>query len=814
MVYINKDIKDFKIVRSFNGGLRLRSESLFKDIKSERYKNFLEDVFDIRGVKSVDTSPLTRTVRILYDPAEIRGKALCSNLKKILSNSEKYSHKERCQSVNHLILNENIRRLNRFGDVVTTWQVKHSSSGRLRVTHPILYRRSACFDYIEKKMLNTPGIEKLIYNPNSQSILITYQAEKINEKRILSILHLSLAELVSKLKPKDRYDVQRPLTVTSLGLAAAGDYLFPWLIPLSTTLVYYSAKPTFDKAKKNILKKRKFGVEILDSLVTLSCLATGQVFAAALMVFLVGIGRNMLNKPSEETKRLLSRVIYKVPRFTWLIKGKKRIEISIQDLKEGDRIVLEKGDIVPVDGLVYKGTAVLNECNLTGQMDPIKKKAKDEVYASSKIISGKIYIEVKKTASESIVAKLKEVIFKTANYKIKAHRIGEKVQANVILPTLGASLMGYGMGGFDSAMAVVTADYGTGIKVTTPMGFLATLGIATKHRIFIKEGAAFERLAKVDTFLFKKNESLLERQLKIEDVIKLDGIGRNEILGYAVAATDMFYNSLTKALIGEARQLNIDIPKIYRANGMAVTGDGVSLIVGNDLLIESYGIYIPTSIKDRLIFLRHRRRDLVLVALDKNLVGAVEVGRTDSFLATGIIQDLKKKGVKDIILTSSRNDRHIKELANSLGIETCYNGISNKEEARLINRLHKDDRKVAMVSDTYANTCPKADVFISLGGVSDIENNKADVILQKEDFIKLPLVLDISRNLRNNTRRTVGLIAVPNTLCICGAMFGVFGFVQVLLLNSGFNFLATLSNSIPLYRTYEEELQEEHQMKP
>ena len=792
-------VKEIQIIRKFEGVIRFRSESLFR---FNSYKELLADVAVIKGVEGVDSSPVTKTIRVLYNSAQIKEKTLLSNLTRILNTVKKSSRQKPLAEV---------RSLRRYGHTVSGWQVRSSSLGRLRVSHPSLYRRKACLEYLEERLLDTPGIEKVTGNLNTQSILVYYQEQKINQERILAISQISLSEALVKFKNKDKQNLHRPLTVTSLGLAAAGDYFFPWMIPMNAALICYTGKPTFDKVKKNLWKK-KFGLEILDAFVTVSCLATGQIFAAALMVFLVGMGRNMLNKPSDDSKKLLSRLIYKIPRFAWLIKGKKEIEVSVKSLKPGDRIVLGAGEIIPIDGVIYSGNAVIDESNLTGQINPVKKKKLNKVFSSTKIISGKIYVKVNKSVAESIATKIKDIVFNTSNHKIRAHCIGEKVQEHAVLPTIGASFLSYGMGGFDSAMAVVTADYGTGIKTTTPMGFLSTLGLAVKQGVFIKDGAAFEKLAGVDAVIFKNENNFKDREWEVRNILKFNGLTKEEILGFAAVGTSLFYNPLTKALMNKVKEMNLKNPGIYRYSGDTLTVNGENLVVGNDVLLKSRDIEIPSSVKDRLFCLRALKEDLLFIALEGKLAGAIEVGSSERLLTVDIIENLKRRGVEEIAFASSERNKDTQRLADSLGINYFAN-ISPKEESGIVNRLHKDDRKVAIISDSSNLYPSRPDVSIALSEFSNIGDNNAHIILRKGDFLKLPAVFDISKNFRRNTRRTVGLIAIPNTLCICGAMFGVIGFAQTMILNCGCNFIATLSNSIPLYRTYEDELQQEYTEK-
>jgi len=800
--------KRIEIVRRFNGGLRFRSAALFKSTKSKKYKFFLENVVSINGIQNIEMSPVTRSLRILYDPAKIEEQSLLNRLTAIVHKARKHSSKDVPLSFHPMGLKEGPRAIHCYDNILSSWQINHSSPGRLRVSNSLLYRKRMCLHHIEEKLMKVPGIERVSANAVSQSVLILYQEEKISRQKILALLQSSFMEAVSLFAGKDKIDSTSAVTTTSLALAIAGDYLFPPLIPFNTALLLYSAKPTFDKAKKNLFKRKKFGIEILDAAVTLSCLATGQIFAAALMVFLVNFGRNMLNKPSEDSKKLLSHLIYKVPRFAWLVKGEKRIEIHIEDLKPGDRIVLEKGDIVPADGVIYQGNALLEEQSF-GHILPVKKNKSDLVFAAAKVLKGRIFVEVKTTSKESSIAKLKDVLLKTSGHKRKVQHLGEKFQEYAVLPTLGMSLLGYGVGGFDSAMAVITTDYGTGLKVMTPMAFLSTLGMATREQIFIKEVNAFERLADVDTVILRKNPVLDQKALEVKDVLRLNGLSHEELLGYAAAGQNMLYSPLAQPLVNKAKELNINVPRVFGHNGTMTTQDGSPLLVGNDLLMASHDIKIPSAVRDRMASLKSEGSHLTLVALDQRIVGAVEIGYGDRFLAADIIQELKKRGIQDMRLTSLDKDKSTQELAHSLGIQDYYDGLSVSQEADLIHRCHKNSQKVAVISEAHSPSPIKADVFISLDHLANIETNPADIILQRKDFSKLPLAWDISKKLQKTTQRTVGLIAVPTTLCICGSVFGILGFIPVLLINAGVNFVVTLSNTIPLYRTYEKELQEE-----
>ncbi len=240
----------------------------------------------------------------------------------------------------------------------------------------------------------------------------------------------------SEQKAKSTVDLDLPVATASLGLAAVSTFTAPILLPVAAGLFLYSVIPSFKSARQVLFKEKRLGVDVLDSIVVVACLSTGQIFAGSVLAWCLSFGRKLVKKTEDDSKKMLLNVFGKQPRFVWLYKNGQEIETSLEKLKLGDIIMVNTGETVPVDGEIVEGMAMIDQHALTGESAPAEKTKGDKVFASTTMLAGKIQVAVTSAGSETTSAKLARILNDTAGYKLRAQSQGEELADKAVIPTL------------------------------------------------------------------------------------------------------------------------------------------------------------------------------------------------------------------------------------------------------------------------------------------------------------------------------------------------------------------------------------------
>ncbi len=811
-----------EVICHFDGYLRLKSE-LFKDPKNDPLcHRALNKLFGLEAIEKIKINSFLETCLIAYDSSKVYASSILNTIEKSQQKEQKEENANPDFSTSHpsplCVLsriegNKKEINFNRHGNLFTGWEIVHQASGRIRLSHPVLYRNRIYCQQIENTLLNSVGVKRFKANPTTNTVLIIYDEDKVTPDKLLHILELRMQEIVQKIRRKDKPQLEFTLATTSLGLAAVGTYTMPVLLPLNAALVFYTARVSFKGALRTIFKERRIGVDILDSIVTVACLVTGQIFAAALMVWCLGIGRKILDKTTEQSRQLLTEAFGKQTNFVWLYKDGQEIEVPIGVLRPDDIIVVNTGEQIPVDGEVTSGDAMVDQHALTGESAPVEKRDGNEVYAMTVILAGKLYIKVKESGENTTASKIKRIIQHSAGYKVRVQSTGERIADRAVIPTLGLATLGYYSRGSSASMAIINCDYGTGIRVAAPTALLATLIYAAKNGILIKNGRALESLPKVKTFIFDKTGTLTREVPEVKEIICNDGKFKPEdVLFYTAVTEQRFSHPIAKAILKKAEEENIRLSNRDRAKynvgfGIEVILNGDIIKVGSNRYMHRERIAIPSFINKKLEGIYIQGGSSVLVAVNDKLAGALELESSHRPEAFDVIQGLRERKVENIVLISGDHEAPTKDLANKLGIDTYYSEILPQDKLRYVKKFQGKNGYVAMVGDGI-NDSPalsRADVSISLRGASDIATDVADIVFIDGDLSKTNFLYDISTGLKKNVNRSMAMIIIPNTICIIGALFGKFGLVHSLFFNNGANFAATVNGTLPLNGALEEE---------
>ena len=695
-------------------------------------------------------------------------------------------------------------KFNRIGSVITLWEPRHCLPGRLRLHNPLLYRRSAFCKQVEKDLSNWPAVLEYKANNLTGNIAVAFDPAKTDAEGIVRFLDKSLAEMLTGDTALDGKKLGQ-FEFSSAAFASA--LLFPEAVLLNSLSVLYTGYPIFKKAAVAI-KDRKVKVDILDTVVVGGCLAAGQISVAAFMVWVVALADKIQDKTSKSTGEMLSHIFGNQPRFAWVEKGGKEVQAPVSSVKKGGVIIVHSGEAVPLDGEVCGGSALVDQSALTGESQPVEKRKGEKAFACTTVISGEIRVSVEKTGQDTIAGKIQQIITEAAEHKTKAHSVGELIADKAVIPTLMLGGVGLATGGPGTALAVVNSDFGTGIRVAAPTLLLCHLIAMAKRGILVKRGEAFDKIANVEVFMFDKTGTLTEEVPRITETLSLEAkYTPEQIIGWAAAAERHVSHPIARAIVEKAAALKLPMPQKEKAKfhiglGVEVTVGKKNIKAGSARYLAEEGVKVPRKAAERIAAFAKNGQGVILVAVNNRLAGIIglkTVPRKDAFET---IKYLRSRGVKEIVLISGDHEDVTRTIAAELGVDKYYAGVLPHEKADYVKKYKAQGKIVAMVGDGVNDgpALSTADVSISLKGASSIAVDTADIIFMDGHFEKIHVLFDNAYEFKRGITASFRLIAIPNAICIIGALLRFWGLGASLIFNNFFNILATVKATAPLYR--------------
>lgn len=785
--------------------VRFSSARLFRDSRGSFARTFFARAFRAPGVVQVAVDTQRHTADIVFDSAITPRDRRLAELTRALTNAPAPATSGEALVVPATAPDAQATpvRLQRYGRRLSTWTARHELPGRIRLHHPVLYRRRELCQAVERELMNTFGVDRYSTDEFTASVLIQYDPKQIRVHQIIELLDALLPN--AKDFPIAPVDLDLPVCTASVALAAASQFLVPALAPLSAAVFLYSVIPSFQNAYRVVRKERRLGVDVLDAIVVLTCLVTNRVLAGTVLGFTLGVSRKLVQRTEDSSKKMLLNVFGKQPRFVWLETNGTEVETPLERLKLGDVIVVHTGEAVPVDGDVLEGMAMVDQHTLTGESAPVEKVKGDKVLASTTLIAGKVRVAVTSAGTDTTSAKLARILNDTAGYKLRSQSRGEDLADRAVAPTLALGALGLVTTGVNGAAAVINCDLGTGIRMAAPIAMLSSLTLSAEHGILVKDGRALELLRSVDTFLFDKTGTLTRERPEVGRVLCYGGHEQNQILRWAAAAEQKFSHPIAKAILDRAHTLQLQLPKIddskYQVGyGISVVVDGHTVRVGSARYLKHEGIALPPELAREMDAAHEDGNSLVLVGVDGALGGAIELQAAERPEAAAVIAGLRRRGAKHLAIISGDHQQPTRKLAERLGMDRHFAEVLPQDKAKYVELLQKEGRTVCFIGDGVNDSIAlkKANVSISLRGASSVATDTAQVVFMEDSLLKLLELYDVSRDLHRNISTSWGLILVPNLICIAGAFVAGFGVMHSMIFNQIGGMLAVGNGLLPL----------------
>lgn len=784
------------------GKLTVKGAALLAKPQSDDCHKFLETLFRIPEVEAIEIN--SRRMR-----AEIHIGKKCSQasfLQKLGDTIRSPNHHAALLEREQVFVDDGgCTTLYRNGDLLTAWKTESDLPGRLRLSHPKLLRNKSLCHEIERELMTVHGVDRFKIQPTTSSTLIYFSSHIVSKAQIIQFLNAAIIHAKNAPEEDEGSKYELALCTVTAVAAATAQFAYPVLLLPTAALFIYCGIPTFIGAWEVLTKERRLGVDVLDAIVIVMCLLSGELFAGAVLTWCLSFGRKLLAKAREDSRRRLVNVFGKQPRSAYVLIDGEEVNVTLDKIQAGSIVVVHTGEMIPVDGTVTEGNAIVDQHALTGESVPVEKHEGSRVYASTLLIGGRILIAVEKAGKETTSAKISAILNDTASFRLSSQSKGEEYADRAVIPTLALSLLGYGAVNLQAATAIINCDFGTGIRMAAPIGLLSCLSVCSSRGILIKDGSALEQMASIDTMLFDKTGTLTQERPTLHKVHKLDKMSEDQILTYAAAAEKRVGHPIAQAIVAEFERLGIPMPATDESSfkvgyGINVTAGGKKVFVGSSRYLVSEGFTIQDDVGAIADAANAEGHSLVFVAVGKKVVGAIELAPTLREGIPELIAALRARGIKDIVIISGDHKKPTENLAKKLKVDRFFSDVLPEDKAHYVEILQSEGRKVCFVGDGINDSIAlkKANVSVSLRGATSVATDTAQVVFMEESLNRLIDFIDISQMLERNVRTSWHLILVPNLLCIGGAFFFGFGVMASVLANNVAAIAALANGLLPL----------------
>lgn len=606
--------------------------------------------------------------------------------------------------------------------------------------------------------------------------------------------------------------LNRDLAIGALSfvLASVGALVYPPLQLLSVPGAIYSVRYMFQnsyRALKSPTLYNKVHVNTLSSISLVTCLAGGYFIAASLIGFSYTFGMKLISQVKSDSKQSLVNIFRQTATTAWVLVDGAEVQIPLEQIQAGDQVIVSAGETIPVDGIIVHGMASVDQQVLTGEAQPVEKGIGDHVFALTLLLSGRILVAVQSAGSETTAAKIAALLNRTADFKTNLQLRSEILTQKTVWPTLCLSIASVPFVGPIGAVAVLAAHFGTRVSVISSIAILNYFRIFSRYGILVKDGRTLEQLHRVDTVVFDKTGTLTQEQPTVGQIYAVADADVHTVLTLAAAAEHKQTHPIARAILHAAQERELTLPVIDDATykvgyGLSVHCNGLLVRVGSSRFIESEGLTLPPLIQQVQRDCLAQGHSLVLVASGEAVVGAIELVPTVRPEAKAIIQGLRQRNIRSIIVISGDQEGPTRKLAQELAIDRYFAQTLPQNKAAIIEQLQAEGRTICYVGDGINDTIAlkKAHVSISLQGASTAATDTAQIILMSQNLQQLCRLFDLSKEFSATLERSFRLSLVGAGVGIGGIYLIGWQVVQVMLIREAVTLMSVGNVMWPIQR--------------
>lgn len=559
------------------------------------------------------------------------------------------------------------------------------------------------------------------------------------------------------------------LLILALVANVTGYYEIRQGILILTTMI--AGIPIFIKAYQ-ALRMRVFSIELLVTIAVIGALFIGEYVESAVVTFLFLFGDYLEARTLQKTRSSLKELTDMAPQEATMIRDGETVTVPVEEVMEGDRVIIRSGGKIPVDGRIVTGQASLNEAAVTGESVPAMKKQDDKVFSGTIVDNGYIEMIAEKVGDDTTFAKIIELVEEAQESKSKTEKFLNKFAQYYTPGVVVLSVLVYIIT-MDLHLAItflVVACPGA-LVIGAPVSNVAGIGNGAKNGVLVKGGEVMDIFSKVDTLVFDKTGTLTKGKPEVTDIKVFNGHEEDALLQLVAQAETISEHHLGQTIVKEAQARNLrfdqepEESEVIKGNGIRVTLAGHQLAIGNRKLMNSERVAISKEVEAYAVEREKAGNTAILVAVDGQVAGIFSIADQIREDAQTALAEMRKNGIKKIVMLTGDN-RHTAELvAQQLGIDEFHAELLPENKVEYVKKLKAEGHVVAMAGDGIndAPAIATADIGLAMGeGGTDISMETADVVLMADKLMQFSHAFSLSkatiRNMKQNTFLAVGVV--------------------------------------------------------
>lgn len=660
------------------------------------------------------------------------------------------------------------------------WNILHESPGRIRV-HAMQKRMTmAQADILEYYLKAQEGvIEAKVYDRTGDAIIF-YEGKR--EGMILALSRFSykgnegLVPSQTGRALNREYEDKLVLTVVDRVISTL---FYP--IPLKRVITGVKAIPYLFKGLQTLFQ-RKIEVSLLDAVAISASILTGDYDTASSVMFLLSVGEILEEwthkKSVDDLARTMSLNVDKV----WTLVQGEEVLLPLNEVEVGQEIIVRTGNMIPLDGKVSFGEAMVNQASMTGESIPVRKKVGSSAYAGTVVEEGECRIRVEKLAGSGRYDRIVKMIEESEKLKSATEDKASHLADKLVPYSLGGAALTYLLTrNVTKALAFLMVDFSCALKLSMPVAVLSAMREAGKHKISVKGGKFMEAISEANTIVFDKTGTLTYAKPKVEDIITFNNADENEMLRMAACLEEHYPHSMANAVVSEAEARDLHHAERHSkveyvvAHGISSIYEGKHVLIGSyHFIFEDEHCSVPKGEEEKLANIPAEHSALYL-AVDGELSTVILISDPLRKEAVGVIQDLKALGIDKVVMMTGDNKKTANAVARMVGVDEFHAEVLPEDKANFIKEEHRLGRKVIMVGDGI-NDSPalsEADAGIAISAGAAIAKEVADITIQEGDLYELVILKKLSNRLMKRIHSNYNFIIGFNAMLIAFGLAGI-----------------------------------------
>ncbi|MGH8475907.1 MAG: heavy metal translocating P-type ATPase [Methylococcales bacterium] len=602
-------------------------------------------------------------------------------------------------------------------------------------------------------------------------------------------LHLNLDPATREDLERRKQEQNRQLVLFTgaFGLACLGSFS-PAFFLLGSASVLYLGRDIFQIVWQDFKQKHYIGVNLVSAFLLIGLIASRKLVVAAIAGILGGCLVKLIKQVEDSSQKQLIDVFSAHPSQVWLEKDGVEIQVAFESIQKDDVVVVNAGEIIPVDGIIRTGCVSIDQQILTGESLPVDRGPGENVFATTLVLAGRISILVATVGEETVAANIGHVLNNTGSYKDSLMLRGKRIADSFVPLEFAAAAVTYGLLGPLPAMAVLWSGLGYRMILYGPLSVLNYLQVLARQGILVKDGRVLESLRLVDTVVFDKTGTLTMERPEIGVIHVLADFDEKQLLYYSASAEYNQSHPIAKAIIDKARDLGV-VPSAPESSDYEV-GFGIKIqleqkrvYVGSLRFMEREGLPLPKQLDELEQCAGTTGHTLIYVGVDNVIAGVLEMQPNIRSEAHELVKSLKQRGMTTYVI-SGDHEQPTRSLANQLGVDYYFAETLPESKADIINQLRDKGKFVCFVGDGIndAIAMRSAQIPVSLKGASSAATDTAQIIFMDGTLVPLNQLFKITDEFERTMRNNFLLSIAPGIINIGGVYLLDFGVAASMIL--------------------------------